>query len=94
MRAITTHVPGQRIYRGVRWHDAQSGAPLGHAVVIERVDLLTGRVYIRQASLLGGMKKGDSMPGLLPPTTLEDPAHGVWSLSLADLGKNLMTAIR
>jgi len=56
-----------------------------HAVVFEKIE--NGRVYIRESSGIRNITKGEFISELDPPTRVEDPAKGVWSLSVEDFKK-------
>ncbi len=56
-----------------------------HAVVFEKIE--GDRVYIRDSSGIRDLPKGSFIPGLIPPTRVDDPAAGVWSLSVEDFKK-------
>jgi hypothetical protein len=56
-----------------------------HAVVFEKIE--NGRVYLRDSSGIRDVSKGEYIKELDPPTRVEDPAAGVWSLSVEDFKK-------
>jgi hypothetical protein len=65
----------------VFWKDQ----PSTHSVVFEKIE--NGRVYIRDSSGLRDLRKGENVDGLIPATRVEDPAAGIWSLSVEDFKK-------